>query len=156
MQRLYQYRRHLPHYQHSYRAIFVTSCTHQRWILPPAARTIVLECCRWADGKRFELHGAVVRPDHFHMVLTPLYDDEGLFTLNEIMQGIKSSSAHRINRLLQRKGQVWQHESFDRAFRKEESIQQKLEYISENALRAGLVKTARDYPWLWLKAAQTA
>ncbi|PYX72923.1 MAG: hypothetical protein DMG72_13900 [Acidobacteria bacterium] len=107
MKRIYEYRRHLPHYQSDNKGIFVTFCTHHRWVLPAEARMIVLNACVWGDAKRFALHGAIVMPDHVHLVLTPLYDGDGFYCIAEITQGIKSSSAHKINRLLDRKGQVW-------------------------------------------------
>ena len=71
MNRIYEYRRHLPHYQPSYKAIFLTFSTHQRWTLPPDARTITLESCTWGTGTRFNLHGAVVMPDHVHFLFEP-------------------------------------------------------------------------------------
>jgi REP element-mobilizing transposase RayT len=89
-------------------------------------------------------------PDHVHLVLTPLRDNEGLFSVAEIMQGIKSSSAHQINRALIRTGQVWQHESFDHVLRQEEGIAAKVEYVIQNPVRAGLVRTVSDYQWLWV------
>jgi hypothetical protein len=66
------------------------------------------------------------------------------------MQGIKGASAHKINRLLNRSGQVWQRESFDRVLRREESVHAKVEYMVQNPVRAGLVKTAAEYVWLWM------
>ncbi|MGH9543578.1 MAG: REP-associated tyrosine transposase [Terriglobales bacterium] len=157
MNRVYEYRRHLPHYQGNRKAIFVTFSTHQRWRLPPEARTIVLESCTWGNGTRFDLHGAVVMPDHVHLILTPLYDGDSLYSVAEIMQGIKSAAAHRINRLLHRSGQVWQRESFDRVLRREESVHAKVEYMVQNPVRAGLVQDAAEYRWLWVSTvAKTA
>ena len=89
-------------------------------------------------------------PDHVHLVLTPLYDRSAFVSVAEIMQGIKSASAHKINRALNRSGQVWQRESFDRVLRREESIYAKVEYMIQNPVRAGLVKTAMEYRWLWI------
>jgi len=89
-------------------------------------------------------------PDHVHLVLTPLYDGSAFVSVAEIMQGIKSASAHKINRALNRSGQVWQRESFDRVLRREESIYAKVEYMIQNPVRAGLVKTAMEYRWLWI------
>ncbi len=89
-------------------------------------------------------------PDHVHLVLTPLYDGNSFFSASEIMQGIKSASAHKINHLLNRTGQVWQRESFDRVLRREESIQAKVGYMIQNSVRAGVVRTAAEYPWLWI------
>ena len=71
-------------------------------------------------------------------------------TVAEIMQGIKSASAHKINHLLNRTGQVWQRESFDRVLRREESIHAKVEYMVQNPVRAGLVQDAMEYRWLWV------
>jgi REP element-mobilizing transposase RayT len=150
MRRVYEYRRHLPHYQSDYKAIFVTFSTHHRWLLPPEGRSIALGSCTWGHGTHFDLHGAVVMPDHVHLIFTPRYEGNSFFSVAEIMQGIKSASAHMINSLLNRSGQVWQHESFDRVIRREESIQAKVEYIIENPVRAGLVKKAEVYPWLWV------
>jgi len=152
VQRLYEYRRHLPHLQKDYAAIFATFSTHHRWTLPEPVRRLVLEACLWGNDKRFDLHGVVVMPDHVHLVFTPLCDARGSFSVNEIMQGIKSASAHHINRLLRRKGQVWQHESFDHVLRQEEAILAKVEYVIQNPIRAGLVKAVREYPWLWVSS----
>jgi putative transposase len=150
MPRVYEYRRHLPHYQSDNKAIFLTYSTHQRWILPPDARTTVLESCTWGNGARLNLHGAVVMPDHVHLIFTPRYDGDSLYSVAEIMQGIKGASAHKINRLLSRSGQVWQRESFDRVLRREESIRVKVDYMIQNPVRAGLVKAAGEYRWLWV------
>ena len=51
----------------------------------------------------------------------------------EIMQAIKGASAHRVNKLLNRRGRVWQEESFDRALRKEDQVQEKLFYMCARA-----------------------
>ena len=41
-------------------------------------------------------------------------------------------------------------ESFDRALRREEKIQEKVDYIIQNPVRAGLVNSALKYPWIWV------
>ena len=79
----------------------------------------------------------------------PLADGNGNFSIPEIMQGIKGTSAHRINRLLHRKGLVWQQESFDHVLRQEESIRAKIEYLIRNPVGAGLVRSAEEYPLVW-------
>jgi len=38
MKRIYEYRRHLPHYQSDNEGIFVTFCRRHRWVLPEEAR----------------------------------------------------------------------------------------------------------------------
>src|SRR5271156_6198561 len=151
MQRKYEYRRTLPHYQKDNKAIFGTFATYQRWRLPEAARHLVVEACLHIDGTKCTVHGFVVMPDHVHLVFTPLADDDGPISLPEIFQKVKSESAHRINRLLERKGRVWQDESFDHVLRRDEGIDAKLEYMRLNPVRAALVKQAEEYKWMWFE-----
>jgi len=66
------------------------------------------------------------------------------------MQGLKSTTAHRINKLLHRSGPVWEEESFDHVLRSDESLKQKCEYIRQNPVRAGLVQKPEDYRWRWV------
>jgi REP element-mobilizing transposase RayT len=101
------------------------------------------------NGLKFDLYGVVVMPDHVHLALTALARPEGTIPLADILQTIKGASAHRINRLMGRRGRVWQEESFDRALRREEQFEAKLWYMLGNPVRAGLVSNPLDYPWLW-------
>ncbi len=58
------------------------------------------------------------------------------------MQQLKSVSAHSIGR------RVWQREYFDRILRSEEDVREKAEYIVNNPVRAGLVESQDQYPWI--------
>lgn len=150
LERKYEYRRNLPHYQKDFCRLYVTFSTYGRWELPPRARDLALKHCRYEHGRRIELHCAVVMPDHVHLIFTALRNSDGvMFTLAEIMRGIKGSSAHSINRALNRGGHVWQDESFDHVLRSWESLGAKIRYVCANPVRAGLVKKPEDYPWLW-------
>jgi len=144
------YRRNLPHLQAEARTLFVTFSTYRRWLLPESVRSLVLEHCVRDRGVNLAVHGVVVMPDHVHMVFTPLRDEAGnTFGLAQIISGIKGASAHRVNRALSRRGHVWQDESFDHVLRSDESIRQKVEYICDNPVRKGLVRSPDEWPWLW-------
>jgi REP element-mobilizing transposase RayT len=150
----YEYRRRLPHYQKADAPLFVTFRTLGTFILPDKARDRMLEHCLHDDGRNMHLNAAVIMPNHVHLLLSALRDENGWpFPLMEILQSLKSSSAHSINKLLHRSGPVWQEESFDHVLRSEESLKQKLEYIRQNPVRAGLVERPEDYLWLWLEPA---
>jgi putative transposase len=149
MLRKYEYRRKLPHFQPDHKAFFITFSTYKRWILPEGVRQIVIETCLAGNGRKFRLYGVVVMPDHVHVLLTPLSDPNGSFSIAEIMQAIKGASAHRINRALGRKGKVWEEESFDRSLRREEKIGDKLDYMLWNPVGAGLAQHPLEYRWLW-------
>ena len=93
-----------------------------------------------------ELFAAVVMPDHVHLLLGVLRNEDGWpFPLVQIMQSLKSATAHRINKLLSRSGPVWEEESFDHVLRSDESLEEKREYIRQNPVKAGLVHTPEDY-----------
>jgi REP element-mobilizing transposase RayT len=150
--RKYEYRRRLPHYQKADRALFVTFRKLNRDEFPPSARDIVLQHCLHDHGNRFLLHAAVVMPEHVHLLLTPLRDEQGWpYSLPALLKSIKGVSARNVNRLLGNSGPVWQDESFDHVLRSDESFVYKLEYIRDNPVRRGLVSKAEDYPWLWME-----
>jgi REP element-mobilizing transposase RayT len=161
----YRYRRRLPHLQKADADLFVTFCTGGPLVLSSAARDIVLEHCLREHSTnvarapspancpkpRINLLAAVVMPDHVHLLLSPLRDGAGWpFPLVDILQCLKSATAHRINKLLHHSGPVWEEESFDHVLRSAESLKEKCEYIRQNPVKAGLVRRPEDYLWLWV------
>jgi putative transposase len=86
---------------------------------------------------------------------TPQFDNRAL---SHITTSIKGISARNINLLLHRRAPVWRDESFDHVVRKTERSRAKFEYVCNNPVRAGLVASADEYPWLWrswIEGAQT-
>ena len=162
----YRYRRRLPHLQKADAAVFVTFCTGGRLVLPGEARDLVLEHCLREHGvatvarapspakssqPRIHLYAAVIMPDHVHLLFLPLGDENGWpLPLVDIMQCLKSATAHLINKLLHTSGPVWEEESFDHVLRSDESLKEKSEYIRQNPVTAGLVQKPQDYRWLWV------
>ena len=151
--RKYYYRRRMPHYQVPGRPIFVTFCKLIRDPFPDAARDLILAHCLYDRGRRIDLWAAVVMPDHVHLLLTPLADEQGWpYPLPAILKLIKGISARSVNKILGMSGPVWQEESFDHTLRSDGSLQEKLEYIRQNPVRRGLAAKPEDYPWLWCRA----
>src|SRR5712692_8437113 len=147
------YRRQLPHLQSDNKPHFLTFGTDHRWILPEHARGVVLDCCLHDEGTKIDLQVAVVMPDHVHLIFTPLVNRPAMQvrSLAEITDAIKGASAHKINKVLGRRGRVWQPESFDHVLRSSESLLQKVQYLLENPVRQGLAARWVDYPWIWHK-----
>jgi REP-associated tyrosine transposase len=145
------YRRKLPHLQRDAKPHFITFVTYQRSILAEWARDVMLQCCLHDHKRRYDLHVAVVMPDHVHMILTPLIDTDrkAVHSLPAILSAIKGSAAHAINKKMNVRRPVWQEESFDHVLRSSESLNQKIVYVLENPQRGGLVTSWQDYPWLW-------
>jgi putative transposase len=61
------------------------------------------------------------------------------------MKGIKSVSARKVNQLRETSGTIWQDESWDRIMRSEDDFVEKLQYMADNPVKAGLVATIEDY-----------
>ena len=98
---------------------------------------------------RIRLYAVVIMPDHVHMVFAPRRNTDGWpFPLVDILQSLKSATAHRINRLMRLTGPVWEEESFDHILRSDESLKEKCEYLPQNPVRRGIVARPEDYPWL--------
>jgi REP element-mobilizing transposase RayT len=155
--RTYQYRRRLPHFQKFDSPLFVTFCRLTRVPFPEPVRDLILQHCIFEHQKRIQLHAAVVMPDHVHLLLTPLRDENGWpYPLPKILKMIKGTSARNVNKLLGSCGPVWQEESFDHVLRSKESLREKIDYIRMNPVRAGLVMKPEEYKWLWLNASGRA
>ena len=156
LERKYEYRRKLPHYQKAGRALFVTFCKNTREPFSCAARDAVLQHCLFDHGRRYELHAVVVMPEHVHLLLTPLADEKGWpYGLPLILKQLKGTSARTVNKLSGSWGPVWQEESFDHVLRSRESFEEKMEYIRQNPVRRRLVINPDDYPWLWVAGTET-
>lgn len=85
----------------------------------------------------------VVMPDHIHWLL-----QLNSHSLSRIVQRVKSKSAIAINRAKGCSGPFWQSGFHDINVRTEDSLVGFARYIVANPVRAGLVKSVRDYP-LW-------
>ena len=84
------------------------------------------------DKEMYELTALTIMPNHIHILFKQ--KDE----LKDIMRKLKGGSAHIVNKLLDRKGQVWASDYFDKLIRDEEHFSLVYEYIKYNALKAGL------------------
>jgi REP element-mobilizing transposase RayT len=92
----------------------------------------------------------VIMPNHVHALLFPYKE------LSQVMLVIKSASARRANRLLERSGQrFWQDESFDRWVRDDRERCRIIRYIEANPVEAGLVDAPEHWRWssAWVKPA---
>ena len=88
-------------------------------------------------------------PEQVHLVLSALIVNSSPCLLSEIVGSIKSVSARRINKLLKRKGHVWQEESFDHCIRSDEFLNAKMAYVLNNPVRRGLVEWAKSTSGFW-------
>jgi len=146
------YKRNLPHFEQPGSVHFITFTTAQGFILSDEAKNIVFDGIKFHAGKKYGLLACVVMETHVHFILQPLEEASGSFySLAQIMHSIKSYSANKIQRLCSKKGQVWLNENYDRIVRDDKEYLEKLNYIVNNPLKAGVVDNPEDYKWLYIE-----
>ncbi len=91
--------------------------------------------------KKYSLISWVVMPNHIHFLATPFNGVE----LAEIAHSIKSYTAHEANKILNRSGQFWQHEPFDRYIRNRDHYVNVINYIENNPVKAKLCREKSDW-----------
>jgi REP element-mobilizing transposase RayT len=101
-------------------------------------------------GQRYHLLAYVIMPSHIHWVFHPL--EAWCQSLPEaakrrtpreiILHSTKSFTANACNKLLARKGQFWQDESFDHWVRGEDELARIIQYVEQNPVKAGLISRA--------------
>ena len=140
----------LPHWEAGGSSYFLTFRVLSG-LLSDEERKLVLDACRYWNAQRFELHAAVVMPDHVHLLCTPLEKAKGeWWSIADLVHSIKGFTAKEINKRRGRGGAVWQKEYFDRLIRNESDYHEKWNYIVTNPRRRGL---SEEYPWVWVEDA---
>jgi putative transposase len=125
---------------------FLTLCTAQRvsWFADASVVDKVLSQIReCATQYQFAILAYCFMPDHLHLLVEGLADDANLTRFVKHGKQI-SGYAHK-----QRSGKLlWQPSWFDRVLRKEEATTDVIRYILLNPVRAQLVESAVNYPFL--------
>ncbi len=107
----------------------------------PVVSRIVMNCLMEGHGKDFRVHAAVVMPNHVHAVL----EIHPGSRLSLVAQRIKGASSRQINKLLGRRGRLWQPEYFDRLIRNEDHLRRCIGYTLWNPVKAGLCEDPRRF-----------
>jgi len=106
----------------------------QCWLKQAPVAKLVADALAFFDTQRYVLGDYVVMPKHVHVLVKPT---EGI-ELSDVCHSWKSYTANRINRLVGRRGTLWQEESYDHIIRDEEQLLAYQIYISENPMKAHL------------------
>lgn len=111
------------------------------WLREDRIAEMVENSLLFHHENKYTLVAWVVMPNHLHFLATPLANVE----LREIAHSIKSYTAHEANKLLHRKGQLWQHEPFDRYIRNQKHFASVIAYIENNPVKAALCEKPEDW-----------
>ena len=87
------------------------------------------------DGKLYAVHEWCIMPNHLHVIFGGLAEGT---ELRELLATWKRISAHRINKVHQREGEVWQRDSYSRIIRDRDEYAHQMSYVWNNPEAAGL------------------
>jgi putative transposase len=120
----------------------------------PELAIVVVNSMRYFAEERYDLLAYVVMPSHIHWVFQPRREWIGTFVdydnrtpRERITYSLNRFTAGKCNKLLNRTGPFWQHESFDHWVRDLDELDRIMRYIEENPVKAGLVAAAEPWPY---------
>ena len=121
------------------------------WLKQKECGEIIFDSILHWDEKRYKLYCFCIMSNHVHLLIKPLYDsDEICYSLSKILFSIKRYTAGKCNKVLGKKGQFWQHESYDHRIRNENDFYYQMNYILQNPVKAKLIKNWEDWPFVYL------
>jgi REP element-mobilizing transposase RayT len=129
------------------RVYLLTACCFERKRVfkdAPLGKIVEDEIRRSDAAQETRTFAHVVMPDHLHWMFLLVGNNQ----MRHVMKRVKGRSAYRVNKVMRRKGRIWQPGYHDRALRHEECLQAVGNYVIYNPVRAGLVASLDDYP-LW-------
>ena len=92
--------------------------------------------------------GWTLMPNHFHLVLWPHHDGD----LSQWMHWLQTTHVRRYHRHYKSDGHLWQGRFKAFPIGHDDHLLTVLRYVERNALRAGLVQRAEQWPWSSLAA----
>lgn len=100
------------------------------------------------DSQRYRLLAWVVMPNHVHVLFQPVNG----WTVAKIVASWKKFTARKICEVRRDSGEglrapVWQREYWDRYIRDRRHLEQAVEYIHQNPVKAGLAVRAESWRW---------
>ena len=123
------------------------SCVLRR---PEIARLVIANWLHF-DTDRYQLLAWVVMPNHVHVMV----DIRRGHPLSRIVHAWKSFTGKAIARMTGQR-RIWQPDYWDRVIRSERHFGAAVDYIVENPVKAGLVRSADEWPWSGVAGALSA
>jgi REP element-mobilizing transposase RayT len=89
-----------------------------------------------------------IMPNHVHLLInTNNFPYKNLFSIMKLIKGI---SSNKINKRIGKKGQFWQHESYDRMVRDRNELGNIIDYILNNPVKAKLVNNWKEWNYTYI------
>ncbi len=125
------------------------------WLKKESIAKIIADKIHDFDNKKYTLICYCIMPNHVHLVVKMLLTnkrDESRsikfpFPLTNTLKLIKGSTAYEANKILNKKGQFWQHESYDHWIRDSDELERIIQYTLLNPVKAGFVSNWKEWQW---------
>lgn len=137
------------------------------WLKKDNVVQVVKDAIHHYDKKSYDLICFTIMSNHVHLVFTPVErisdspttktnqpnpDDimrNGVspYIVTSILQNLKKYTARECNKLLNRSGTFWQHESYDHVVRDKKELIRIVKYVLNNPVKAGLCEKWEDWKW---------
>lgn len=101
---------------------------------------IVETALRFFHDERYELRAWCVMPNHVHV----LFKSRSV-PMAEILESWKKHTSQKINRLLNRRGKLWEEDYWDTYMRNTEQERKTVRYIESNPVKAMLVRETKEW-----------
>jgi len=141
------------------------------WLKDEQTAAMVADSLHYRDGKVYRLDAFSIMPNHVPVVFGPLpvrraavqtvslrdgrqtnsLRDDEYYSLPKIMQSLKGFTSREANRLLERSGTFWEHESYDHFVRDEDEWKRIIADVLNNPVKAGFVKDWKEWKWSYCR-----
>jgi putative transposase len=105
---------------------------------------VLAQILRAATEKQFEIIAYCFMPDHLHLVVEGMADGSDLKAFAKLAKQYSGYYYARTHG----GGKLWQRYGHDRIVRDEADLRDRVRYVANNPVAAGLVDKAEDYPFL--------
>lgn len=135
-------------YIHAYNQLLDQAQTVSIDLSQSSITDMLRETLLFWENVKLRNYAFCIMPNHVHWVFTVFEKDSNgkPVYLQDIMYSVKRFSAGRINKLLGRKGAVWQKESFDTTIRDNKHLYHAVKYTLDNPVNAGFVADRGNWP----------
>jgi len=139
------------------------------WLRQKEIAQIVKDAIHFYDSKKYDLICYTIMSNHVHQVFTPIVGrdlsrpqeqidsppqnnidmnvDLQFPIVTDVLRLIKGSTARECNKILNRSGAFWQHESYDHVVRDYNELQRIVKYVLNNPVKEGLCEKWEDWKW---------
>jgi len=145
------------------------------WLKQSAVAEKIEEAIHFRDGKQYDLIAYTIMPNHVHIVFSTMIEENvernlplnnvgrfaesptlsrngvSTYIVTKILQDLKKFTARECNKILNRTGAFWQHESYDHVVRDEKELYKIVEYVLNNPVKAKLIDQWNNWRWSYCK-----